>query len=471
MINKGLWAALLLFPCSLMAQNFGLKLLSNWDRGGLPVVDDESYNDIWGWHDGNGKEYAIIGSLDSIYFVEISNPEQPKLRAVAAGKAQRVIHRDFKTYQQYCYAVGDEGQSSLQVFDLSYLPDSVHKVYDSDELMIRTHNIFISDEKLYLASCVDGDGNLKPMRVLSLAEPETPTLLLDLAVPDIGGIPLFDAVHDVYVRNDTAYCSVGDYGMYVFEFADSTVFTTSDSTWTIHEPSLDLLQFGVVINSGQSKYNHSSCLTDNSRHIVIAEETHGSKLRLFSLSHKRGHEQVATFGERAEEGTIAHNPFVLGDLVFVSYYHLGLIAYNISNPEAPVKVAHYDTYPDDRSFERYLGCWGVYPYLPSGNVIASDQIYGLFVFSHSLGQQKIDNRSPEISLFPSVTSGRVNVEIDDLKSGYFNVDVFDVQGRMLEQFDVKGNQVVLDLQHLRSGLYWLRIESDDFSQSKSLILR
>ena len=51
---------------------------------------------------------------------------------------------------------------------------------------------------------------------------------------------------------------------------------------------------------------------------------------------------------------------------------------DISHPNNPIEVGHYDTYPQG-SGNGFYGCWGVYPYLPSGNILASDMQNGLFV--------------------------------------------------------------------------------------------
>ena len=45
---------------------------------------------------------------------------------------------------------------------------------------------------------------------------------------------------------------------------------------------------------------------------------------------------------------------------------MGLEYLDISNPMNPTQIWQYDTYlPNNHS--SYRGCWGVYPYLPSGN--------------------------------------------------------------------------------------------------------
>lgn len=51
----------------------------------------------------------------------------------------------------------------------------------------------------------------------------------------------------------------------------------------------------------------------------------------------------------------------------------------ISDPANVQRVAYYDTCPENVNYSDYQGAWGVYPYLPSGNIIASDVLHGLFV--------------------------------------------------------------------------------------------
>ena len=248
MVKNSLVLSLLLLGnvVSIMAQDFGLNLIGRWDRADLSEIDKQSYSDIWGWHDGNGREYAIMGSLDSIYFIEVTDPKNPVLRDVEAGKSINVIHRDFKTYQHYCYAHGDEGYSSLQVFDMSYLPDSVKKVYDSDKEAYRVHNLHINEDKLYLASVRSAKDGFLPLRVLSLEDPENPKFLFDLDPPVIGVHKLFRDVHDLFVRNDSIFCATGDDGLYSFIYSDSTTRSNGDSSWTAYSPNATLMDWGIL---------------------------------------------------------------------------------------------------------------------------------------------------------------------------------------------------------------------------------
>ena len=90
-----------------------------------------------------------------------------------------------------------KGSSTLRIYDLHYLPDSIPIVYDDSSLIVRAHNIFIDESSGLLYSCgntsqLGGDA----LRVISLQDPVNPTLVYDYN--------FVDYVHDIYVRNDTA---------------------------------------------------------------------------------------------------------------------------------------------------------------------------------------------------------------------------------------------------------------------------
>ncbi|MDX1409885.1 MAG: hypothetical protein R3330_17165, partial [Saprospiraceae bacterium] len=77
--------------------------------------------------------------------------------------------------------------------------------------------------------------------------------------------------------------------------------------------------------------------------------------------------------------SIAHNPFILGDLAFIAYYHDGLQVFDISDSSNIVNVGYYDTYPNNTNYNGYEGAWGVYPFLPSGRILISDISTGLYI--------------------------------------------------------------------------------------------
>lgn len=378
-----------------------------------------------------------MGSLDSTYFFDVSDPQNIILCDAEAGRAQTNIHRDFKTYRHYCYGVGDEGGGSLQIFDLSYLPDSVHKVYDNDTFTYNTHNIFIADGRLYLAQNRDNKHSSRrvPMRILSLEDPENPTFLFDLIAPYVDGEPMFYEVHDVFVRNDTAFCSAGDDGMYFYYYRDSaTVTNSSGGDSVIFSPNMELV--GGKIRYSGNGYNHSSALTNDGKYLFFTDENPGAKLKVLSLIKGDNWKIVKQFGVKSDQGSTAHNPFVLNDLLYVSYYHEGVVVYDIADPTNPQRIAQYDTYPENTNFDGLYGCWGVYPYFPSGNIIASDQLHGLFVFSLKVGIDENHKPANELfSIYPTlVRNGELFIEQTspgELKN--MVVNVFDANGKEVLQ--------------------------------------
>ena len=173
----------------------GLKEMHNWKNTDLTVnFFGNTYNEVWGVVN-KGREYAVLGSTFGTHFIDVTDSASFKEVGSVAGIYQGigVIHRDYKDYNGYLYAVCDEGrqESTLQIIDCSFLPDSVHVVYDTNALITTSHNIFIDTASARLYAC--GSFGLK---VFSLKDPERPKFLYHYTAT---------IVHDIYVRNDIAY--------------------------------------------------------------------------------------------------------------------------------------------------------------------------------------------------------------------------------------------------------------------------
>ncbi|MBW8049084.1 MAG: choice-of-anchor B family protein [Cytophagales bacterium] len=325
-----------------------MTLLSNWKDTTVNL----NYNDVWGYVDSTGNEYAIFGNEDYTYFVDVTDPYNPVLCDKEPGKNTGGIHRDYKTYKNYCYGVTDEGTGSLQIFDLQYLPDSVDKVFDSNIFFSNAHTNFIdtASGRLYIL----GDFSWS-MKVLDIAtNPENPTLL---ATVNLSGM----YVHDAYVRNDTAYCSNGNDGFFIYDLTNPV------------SPQL----ISSITTYPEQGYNHSSWVTEDGNTLIFADETQGSGLKIYDISDISNPVLKSVF--RSNTGAMAHNPFIKGDSVYIAYYEDGVQVFDITNDTLATQVSYYDTYPDNIGYGGYNGCWGVYPFLPSGNILGCDITYGLFV--------------------------------------------------------------------------------------------
>ena len=78
---------------------------------------------------------------------------------------------------------------------------------------------------------------------------------------------------------------------------------------------------------------------------------------------------------------ISHNMYEHDGLLYQANYTSGARVFDVAtNPDDPAEVAFLDTAPS-RDTSSFNGCWNVYPFLPSGTVLASDLERGLFVMS------------------------------------------------------------------------------------------
>ncbi len=441
-----------------------LPLLYNWDDNTIPPAFYGAYNDCWGYVDAAGREYAIIGSSQGTYFFDITIPTSPVMVSFQKSKdtVTLAIHRDFKTYSHYAYGVADEGDNSLQIFDLQYLPDSVVKVYDSNQFSKRCHNLFVSGDKLFLASNTVGSV-FNAMDVLSLANPANPTFLSSLNSIQ------FWHVHDVFVRNDTAYCSNGNDGLFIYSYVN---------------PSNPVLK-GSLTAYPQQGYNHSSWATPDGKALVFADETHGAALKILNVSNYSALNIYSFFQSNllnipnpsGPNGSIPHNPFIRDNLCFISYYHDGVQVYDISNKNNAVKVAYYDTYTQHSDYASYQGCWGVYPFLPSGNIIASDMKNGLFILNGSaiLGIHQQNPQANSGYAYFNSSDNSFNLSITSAKGQKSLISVFDMTGNLVAEKTVDipaGNSSYkISAVSLASGMYLIKASGADLNFFKKIVKR
>jgi choice-of-anchor B domain-containing protein len=344
--------------------SLNMLLRSIWLDPTLPTSSGLTYNDIWGYSTpDNGREYAIMGSLTKVHFIDITNPDAPvEVEAIAGGGSS--LWRDMKTYSKYAYSVADQNTTTegLMVFSLSDLPNSVTKVLQTTAFFERCHNIFIEEAtgRLYAAGCNTQSSGLIVLDLTT--DPANPTLLASVALSG-------NYVHDVFVRNNIAFCSHGFNGLYAYDM------TLPGSPMTL----------GSLSGYAETGYNHSSWMTGDGNRLVFCDETHGSSVKIADIQDLENMSVISLFKSALlaplHTNSIAHNPFIKGDSVYVSYYHEGVQVFDISNPADVQRVAYYDTHTTHSNYGGYDGAWGVYPFLPSGNIIASDTKTGLYVLS------------------------------------------------------------------------------------------
>lgn len=441
--------ALLLLLCSLVtsiaAQNSDkVRLLCHWnDTAHAPVNGaGQHWNDVWGFA-WKSTEYAVIGGTNGAHIIDI---DQCKEVAFLAGNTTGVIHRDFKTYSHYLYAVAGEGFARLQVYDFSFLPDSVHLVFESTLSDFTTaHGLFIDTAKgrLYGTSTENTAGQHSDIRVYSLANPEQPAFLA--AIND------YDNTSHLYARNDTAWCSNGSGGLLVLDMTN---------------PASHKL-IGGIINYPQKGFNHSSWIGYD-RIGVMTDENFGKQVKVIDARDIGQIEVVGTFSPRGTDTTsLAHNPYLLGSYALVSYYMDGLQIYDISDPANPVRTGYYDTYPGP-DIQTTAGAWGAYPYLPSKRVLVSDMQTGLYVLDISQATPGLfvegELHPAKIEIAPNPANDLIRLKLPQSIRGAVELGIWALDGRRISC--ISGNwpqsfpagEVSLPA-GMSPGLYLLRVDA------------
>jgi len=311
---------------------------------------NQDLNDIWGYVDHDGNEHALVGCANGFSYVDISNPSEPQEVFFISGSNS--IWRDLKTWNNYAY-VTTEAADGLLIVDLDDLSGQTY-TYWTDQFM-RAHNIYIDENGFaYIFGSQDG--------------PTNGAIILDLnndpMNPSVAG--LFDAyyLHDGMVRGDTLW------GAAVYEGVMTAVDVSDKAN-------------PVILGSTPTSCNftHNAWVSDDGNYVFTTDEQSDCNVGAYDVSNISDIQEIDLIQSWNNENgspVIPHNTHVLGDYLVTSYYTSGVTVIDASDPFNMVEIAYYDTSPDYSGSE-FEGCWGAYPFLPSGLILASDQQTGLHI--------------------------------------------------------------------------------------------
>lgn len=391
--------------------NNNVELLANLD-------EYTTYSNLWGYVDSSGNEYALLGTESGLSIIDVTNPAGPVEITLIQGPTNApggTIWREVKTWGTYAYVVSEHtvpnGLSGVQIIDLSDLPNSAtlinnYRWPNVDSTNARAHTVTIDDAGyLYVqggTATLGTGGQQGGIRIFSLDDPTNPNPL-----------GVFDPryVHDVFVRNDVLFASN------IFDGGHIDIVDVSDRS----NPQL------IVSHTYPDGFSHNTYATEDDQFLFSTDEITGLKMKVFDIgvlwdADTTNDDQINQVGEYiGDPSQIAHEIFIRGEYGFLSHYVEGVKILDISDPTNPVEVAYYDTYPQPGN--QFNGDWGVYPFLPSGNILVSDIQTGLYVFS-----------------FDSVQAGAVTGVVTDIQTGLpvENVELSFVEAAKTTTTDVSG---------------------------------
>ena len=361
---KNWFFIILAFPTYLLSQEV-VKYQNNYGSTDINLkrlsqIDEyNQYNDIWGYVGKDGLEYAILGTTTGTAIYSLKDPKNPKRDTFIQGNTS--IWRDMKSYKNHIYVTADQGNQGVLIINMAEAPNKI--TYKYSRLPAPTpvnpgnvgncHTLWI-DEKgfMYLSGCSPQSGGVLIYDLNN--NPEEPIF-----------VGAADAIysHANYARNDTLYSAeiyAGNFSVYHIKDKKNIVKLATQPTTT--------------------RFTHNVWLSDDHKYLFTTDEKPQGKVDAYSVGNPFEIKLLHSFRPPVllNQNSLPHNTHFIknakGNFIVTSWYDEGVSVADVSDPSNMVEVGI------GRTTKGGNGCWGAYPFLPSGLILASDMDNGLFIF-------------------------------------------------------------------------------------------
>ncbi len=336
-------------------ENFNLELLSH-------VPFEEDGNDIWGYVDDNGVEYAICGSRTNTRIYSLEDPANPIERLLIPGESS--TWRDMKSWNNHVYVTTDVGFDGLLIINMENAPEDItFKFWQPfiewngiEGQLASCHNLYIDEfGTVYLSGC-GGIGNAGVI-MLNIDDPEEPVVV---------GIQDETYSHDAYAKNNILYSSdILD--------GDFTIFDVSDKANPVN--------LGSQITT--TDFTHNAWLSDDEQFLFTTDERAGAYVDAYDVSDPNNIIYLDSYRPEEKQDSelvIPHNTHYYKGYLVTSWYTQGLVIIDAHKPDNLVRVAQYDTYLPSQCGSGFCGNWGAFPFFDSDRILVNDINSGLYVF-------------------------------------------------------------------------------------------
>ena len=373
--------------------------------------DSGRISDIWGYYtieaNGDTAEYAIVGlKKHGTSIVKVTNPFN--LREDVPIRINNPYEEDYsydvKMYGEYLY-IANEVKNNVFIYTLSdpinpSLVGSILVGDDSEDTLMAVHNIYIDDTTgtLFLITGIINDSlfNIRRRGVFIYdisQDPSQPEFINSWHFSSTYG----SHPHDLFIRDNRAFLAHLDAGLLVFDFDENYNIDTAEVrqhiySWGRNNCNTDYRRTHSIWLSDDGNYAFT---TDENERDSIYSQNPAAILRVWDISDSVDTPytmvQFYDVPENSEKGIIgvnceeipnipvgtpnnsAHNVLLKDGLAYISYYSKGLRVLDVSDPTQIEEIGYYDTPGFVNSALDSFGTWGVYPFLPSGNVVTSDK--------------------------------------------------------------------------------------------------
>ncbi len=380
---KIIWFCFILAPFVSIAQlNIDSVSHINYQQ-----LHDTYLNDVWGYVDELNNEYVLVGARKGTSIVNISNPANPQ--EVFWQPGTESIWRDLSSWNNYAF-VTTEAESGLMIMDLTSLPDasginvSFYSGATGSE-WTAAHTLFIdSAGYAYIFGSNRGNGGV---------------IILDVHTDPLHPIEVgtFDTwyCHDGYVLNDT---------MYLAHIADGFI-----SMVDVTDKSNPIL---LGTKNTNNNFSHNIWTTTDGNIGFTTDEVSGAFIGSYDLSDPQNIVQLDKIQSSPGKGVIPHNTHFRDNFIITSYYSDGITIHDVTRPSNLVQTGFFDTYPGQTI--NFDGCWGVFPFFPSGIIAATDITEGLYIlnptYTHASYLEGLVRNASDLTPLNNVS---VTIEGDD----------------------------------------------------------
>jgi len=358
-------------------------------------------NDLWGWVDPQtGIEYALVGLADGTAFVSLEDPRHPRFLGKLPTRTVTVPWRDIKTYRDHAFIVADGADHGMQVFDLTQLraagPTPVTFRPTAEYVgpgfsanagfsLGNAHNLAL-DEETGFAYAVGSSTCGAGLHMIDVRDPRRPRFA--------GCFGETGYTHDtqcvVYRGPDADHqgrelCFNSD--------PDPSSLSVVDVTDKRSPRLVSRLEYPG------GAYSHQGWLSPDQRLFLLGDELdevgfgHPTRTLVFDVADLDAPRLLGQSDSTTL--SIGHNMYSLGGALYQANYTSGVRVLSLARAAQGRldEVAFFDVFPATDG-PLFRGAWTVYPYLPSGILIANSIDGGLFVLQPHLPPTGFGRRGP-----------------------------------------------------------------------------
>ncbi len=384
--------------------------------------------------DGN---IAVMGTYGckGVFIFDVSNPDAPVLSSwYNPGNNIQFLEAIVIGNRGYFGSGSTSLTEGVHVVDLSNpaspaLLGKINSTNGGGHNFIHEMMVFDQGGQRYLLENSNSTAT-RTLRIINITNPAAAVLKWEFLSSDGGW------VHAMHIRGNRLFLS---------GFVSSSRVDIYDIANLVTQTPTLLGSVAIGFNS-----NHSAWTSEDGNYLYSAREIGDSAsanpgdIRVYDVSNP-----ALTFLVKrvsmADLGIVAvtpHNPVVMGNKLYVAWYQAGTMVFDISQPDNPVPIAQYDTWPaafteenlrqvreenskydpnevmcglnmrTNQQIAGYNGNWAVFPFLGEDKVLLGDLLTGLYVVSLAVKNQVSDfdgDKKTDLSVF-SPTTGSWNIE-------------------------------------------------------------